>query len=157
MQPVFLWRESTQMLQNIIQHFRFSVRKEVVTFKSAMSWYANLPFSDYFFEGNESQNLFGFEINQLSLSNYNSNKSVIEDDVKGYFFMTLGQDSSSVTQEWKESSFVELISNLGGIGFTVAAVLSFLFEDRTRYVYDMSRLKRFFYFAKEDELGSEIE
>ena len=71
--------------------------------------------------------------------------------------MTLGQDSSSVTQEWKESSFVELISNLGGIGFTVAAVLSFLFEDRTRYVYDMSRLKRFFYFAKEDELGSEIE
>ena len=71
--------------------------------------------------------------------------------MKGLFFLTLGQADSYSNVFWTESSWIDLIESLGGIGFTTAAVLSFCFQERTKYCYDISRLKRFFYFAKDED------
>ena len=65
--------------------------------------------------------------------------------------MTFGQADTMGSKTWKVETLVELLSNVGGLAFSLAAFLQFFFSKRTEYCYDISRLKRFFYFAKEDD------
>lgn len=67
---------------------------------------------------------------------------------QGYYMMSFGQNALVGTKTWTKKSIFDLISDIGGLGISIAAFLQFCLSKRTEYCYDVSRMKRFFYFAK---------
>ena len=70
--------------------------------------------------------------------------------LQGYFYLTLGQASVTMSRTWNVDSLFDVLSNIGGLAVSVVGFFQFCFSPRTEYSYDISRLKRFYYFAKED-------
>ena len=55
-----------------------------------------------------------------------------------------------MSRTWNVDSIFDVLSNIGGLTVSVVGFFQFCFSPRTEYSYDISRLKRFYYFAKED-------
>ena len=77
--------------------------------------------------------------------------------MKGYYFLTLGQGNMVRTKTWTVSTVVSLLSEVGGFAVSTVSILRLLFVSRTKYSYDISRLKRFFYHEKQDSENSNFE
>ena len=56
-----------------------------------------------------------------------------------------------MSRTWNVDSIFDVLSNIGGLAVSVVGFFQFCFSPRTEYSYDISRLKRFYYFAKEDQ------
>ena len=56
-----------------------------------------------------------------------------------------------MSRTWNVDSLFDLLSNVGGLAVSVVGIFQFCFSPRTEYSYDISRLKRFYYFEKEDQ------
>ena len=52
------------------------------------------------------------------------------------------------TKTWQVSTIAGLLSNVGGLAVSIATFLRILFVHRTKYSYDINRLRRFFYIKK---------
>ena len=61
------------------------------------------------------------------------------------------------TKTWTVSTVLGILSDVGGIAVSLTAFLRVLFVHRTKYSYDINRLKRFFYIKKKvmDDNGND--
>ncbi len=124
MRPTFTNRDSQMLLNDYSVHVWRSCEPWKVYFKFAYSWWQKLPIIGYFqaSDANEEHE-YAFNSGGDTMLITRSTIAAGNEAYQGYYLLSFGQNSLDGTKVWTKKSIFELISDIGGLGISIAAFL----------------------------------
>ena len=131
-----------------VQHIFFTVTNVQTTYDWEIPWVDSLPILNQLYADDYSKDLYNFDEGS-NISIYESPDPSDEwANYQGLYMVSLGQHPQIKSVTYQKVYLTDVIAKIGGIGVTLLGLLSICLSGHTQFSYDISRLKRFFYFEK---------